>query len=56
MSRKGDCWENAVAYLIFDRPQRTEQTLAVLREYRPTQLFIIADGPSSDKLAGEDGE
>ena len=34
-----------VAYIIFNRPQHTEQTFAALRENRPAQLFIIADGP-----------
>ncbi|MGM0562554.1 MAG: glycosyltransferase family A protein [Pseudomonadota bacterium] len=34
-----------VAYIVFNRPQHTAQTFAVLREQRPSQLFIIADGP-----------
>ncbi|KGE03821.1 glycosyltransferase family 2 protein [Pseudohaliea rubra] len=34
-----------IAYIVFNRPQHTEQTFQVLREQRPSQLFIIADGP-----------
>ena len=35
----------AIAYIVFNRPQHTEKTFAVLREQRPSQFFIIADGP-----------
>jgi hypothetical protein len=35
----------AVAYIVFNRPAHTAKTFAVLREQRPQQLFIIADGP-----------
>lgn len=34
-----------IAYIVFNRPQHTEQTFAVLREQRPARLFIIAEGP-----------
>ena len=34
-----------VAYIVFNRPQHTEKTFSVLRKVRPSQLFIIADGP-----------
>ncbi len=34
-----------VAYIIFNRPQHTEQTFAILHKHQPSQLFIIADGP-----------
>ncbi|MEY6431357.1 hypothetical protein ABC977_02925 [Thioalkalicoccus limnaeus] len=37
--------QSPIAYIVFNRPQHTEQTFAVLREQRPSQLFIIADGP-----------
>ncbi|OOC47844.1 hemolytic protein HlpA-like protein [Thioalkalivibrio versutus] len=37
--------DSPVAYIAFNRPQHTEKTFAVLREQRPSQLFIIADGP-----------
>lgn len=36
-----------IAYIVFNRPQHTEQTFAALREQRPSRLFIIADGPRS---------
>ena len=37
--------QTPVVYIVFNRPQHTEKTFAVLREQRPPQLFIIADGP-----------
>ena len=37
--------ETPVAYIVFNRPRHTEQTFAVLRQQRPSRLFIIADGP-----------
>jgi len=37
--------ETPIAYIVFNRPQHTEKSFAVLREQRPPQLFIIADGP-----------
>jgi len=35
----------SVACIVFNRPQCTAKTFAVLREQRPSKLFIIADGP-----------
>lgn len=37
-----------IAYIIFNRPNHTRVTFAAIREQRPAQLFIIADGPRSD--------
>lgn len=34
-----------VAFIIFNRPQHTRRSFAVIREQRPTKLLIIADGP-----------
>ena len=34
-----------IAFIVFNRPQLTEKTFSVLRDQRPTELFIIADGP-----------
>lgn len=34
-----------IAYVVFNRPEHTEKTFAVIREQRPSKLFIIADGP-----------
>lgn len=34
-----------VAYIVFNRPQHTEQSFAALRNQRVPRLFIIADGP-----------
>lgn len=35
----------AIAYIVFNRPLLTAKTFEVLRAQRPSQLFIIADGP-----------
>lgn len=37
--------QTPVAYIVFNRPQHTENSFAVLRRQRPKKLFIIADGP-----------
>jgi hypothetical protein len=37
--------KTAVAYVVFNRPRHTRETFAAIRAYRPTDLFIIADGP-----------
>jgi hypothetical protein len=34
-----------VAYFVFNRPQHTAWTFNAIRAQRPSQLFIIADGP-----------
>ena len=39
---------NAVAYIIFNRPQHTKETFAAIRSEKPEKLFIIADGPRAD--------
>jgi hypothetical protein len=37
--------KSPVAYVVFNRPQHVGETFAAIRKYRPSQLFIIADGP-----------
>lgn len=37
-----------VAYIIFNRPRHTQITFESIRSYKPSQLFIIADGPRKD--------
>jgi hypothetical protein len=34
-----------VAYFVFNRPRHTRKTFDIIRAYRPSQLFVIADGP-----------
>jgi hypothetical protein len=46
--------QTPIAYIVFNRPQHTERTFAVLCEQRPSQLFVIADGPRLGHP--EDGE
>ncbi len=38
-----------VLYLIFNRPDLVEQSFAPIRQARPKQLFIAADGPRADR-------
>lgn len=42
-----------ILFLIFNRPDLTERVFQRIRETRPRQLFIAADGPRTDHL-GED--
>lgn len=38
-----------VLLLIFNRPELTRQVFVRIREARPTQLFVAADGPRADR-------
>lgn len=38
-----------VLFLIFNRPDLTAQVFQRIRELRPAQLFVAADGPRSDR-------
>ena len=37
-----------IAFMVFNRPQKTQRVFAEIRKVRPTKLFIIADGPRND--------
>lgn len=37
-----------VAYIVFNRPQHTQRTFAILRKLQVPKLYIIADGPRAD--------
>ena len=39
-----------VAYFAFNRPQLTRQSFAEIRNYRPSTLLLVADGPRLDVL------
>lgn len=41
--------ETPVLFLIFNRPDTTEKVFAKIREAKPKQLFIAADGPRTEK-------
>lgn len=34
-----------VAFIVFNRPEHTRAAFAAIRGYRPSRLFLIADGP-----------
>lgn len=38
-----------VALLVFNRPEETSRVFAAIREARPEQLLVIADGPRSNR-------
>lgn len=38
-----------VAFMIFNRPEKTARVFAEIRKARPTQLFIVADGPRTEQ-------
>ena len=49
--------ETPVALILFRRPERTARVFERIREARPTQLFLIADGPSAgDEEEARDAE
>ncbi len=38
-----------IAFIIFNRPQTTQQVFEVIRQAQPPKLFVIADGARSEK-------
>lgn len=42
-----------VAFLVFNRPDTTEQVFAAIRQAQPETLLVVADGPRHDR-PGED--
>jgi hypothetical protein len=38
-----------VALLVFNRPETTARVFAAIREARPSQLLVVADGPRSNR-------
>lgn len=41
--------ETPILFLIFNRPETTQQVFNVIRKAKPKQLFVAADGPRKDK-------
>lgn len=41
-------------FLVFNRPDTTEQVLKAIRLYRPERLYVACDGPRVDRLGEED--
>jgi hypothetical protein len=44
-----DEFATPVVLIIFNRPEHTKKVLEKIREVRPKKLYVIADGPRSDK-------
>ena len=44
--------QTPVVFVVFNRPDCTAQSLAVIRAARPRRLYVVADGPRVDR-AGE---
>lgn len=42
-------FETPIALIIFNRPDKVERLLKVIRQIKPSKLFIIADGPRPDR-------
>ena len=36
------------AFLIFNRPDKTEKVLEVIRQVKPRKLLVVVDGPRQD--------
>jgi FkbM family methyltransferase len=49
LARNDDPLTPPVLFLIFNRPDLTKRTFEAIREVQPSQLFIAADGPRSDR-------
>ena len=49
MTHTGNC--APVLFLVFNRPERTQQVFQAIRAARPSRLFVAADGPRSDRAA-----
>ena len=45
--------QTPVVFIIFKRPDTTQKVFEAIRQAKPPQLLVIADGPRKDKL-GED--
>lgn len=41
--------KTAVAFMVFNRPDTTEQVFAAIRNAQPETLLLVADGPRSDR-------
>lgn len=41
--------ETPVAFIIFNRPDLTEQVFQAIRQAQPKKLLVVADGPRSDR-------
>jgi len=41
--------KSPVFLLVFNRPEPTRQVFQAIREYRPTRLYLAADGPRAEK-------
>ena len=39
-----------ILFIIFNRPETTKKVFEIIRQIKPSKLFIAADGPRSDKL------
>jgi len=43
-----------VAFLVFNRPDTTEQVFAAIRQAQPETLLVVADGPRPDRVGEAD--
>ncbi|MFQ4142095.1 glycosyltransferase family 2 protein [Chlorogloeopsis sp. ULAP02] len=41
--------KSPIAFIIFKRPHTTEKVFEIIRQVKPPKLFVIADGPRSDR-------
>jgi hypothetical protein len=42
-----DQFKTPILFIVFNRPDLTKKVFATIKEIRPKQLFIAADGPRS---------
>ncbi|HEY0608202.1 MAG TPA: hypothetical protein VGD35_01070, partial [Chitinophaga sp.] len=46
---KGYHVQSPILFLVFNRPQLTEQVFSRIRSVQPARLYIAADGPRKDR-------
>jgi hypothetical protein len=45
----GSLFNTAVLFLVFNRPDVAEQVFAAIRQAKPPRLYVVADGPRSNR-------
>jgi len=50
----GQEFNTPILFLVFNRPNTTQRVFNVIRQVKPKQLFVAADGPRRDKGADEE--
>jgi len=47
-------FDTPVLFIIFNRPETTKKVFEAIRKYKPSKLFVAADGPREGKLGEQE--